>query len=57
MPVKRISSIPLTNGDVGRVLQTKDGLVMICENEKEIFDVKTFHTMEDVQNYEDSLQK
>ncbi|MDP1459773.1 hypothetical protein [Bacillus wiedmannii] len=57
MPVKHISSIPLINGDVGRVLQTKDGFVIICGNEKEIFDVKTFPTMEDVQNYEDSLQK
>ncbi|PEQ01870.1 hypothetical protein [Bacillus toyonensis] len=57
MPVKHISSIPLLNGDVGRVLQTKDGFVIICGNEKEIFDVKTFQTMEDVQNYENSLQK
>ncbi|PES01982.1 hypothetical protein CN345_18355 [Bacillus thuringiensis] len=57
MPVKHISSIQLTNRDVGRVLQTKDGFVIICGNEKEIFDVKTFPTMEDVQNYEDSLQK
>ncbi|WP_407060709.1 hypothetical protein [Bacillus mycoides] len=57
MPVKHFSSIPLTNGNVGRVLQTKDGFVIICGNEKEIFDVKIFPTMEDVQNHEDSLQK
>ncbi|PGA92418.1 hypothetical protein [Bacillus toyonensis] len=57
MPVKHISIIPLPNGDVGRVLQTKDGFVIICGNEKEVFDVKTFETMEDVHNYEESLQK
>ncbi|WP_255301000.1 hypothetical protein [Bacillus thuringiensis] len=57
MPVKHFSSIPLTNGNVSRILQTKGGFVIICGNEKEIFDVKTFPTMEDVQNHEDSLQK
>ncbi|MBG9617622.1 hypothetical protein [Bacillus cereus] len=57
MSVKHISSIPLPDGDVGRVLQTKDGFVIICGNEKEIFDVKTFQTMEEVQNYEDSLRR
>jgi hypothetical protein len=57
MPVKHISNIPLQNGDVGRVLQTKNGFIIICGNEKEIFDVKTFQTIEDVHNYEESLQK
>jgi hypothetical protein len=56
MPVKHISNIPLQNGDVGRVLQTKNGFIIICGNEKEIFDVKTFQTIEDVHNYEESLQ-
>ncbi|PGC93931.1 hypothetical protein [Bacillus toyonensis] len=57
LPVQHISSILLTNGAIGRVIQTKDGFVIICGNEKEIFDVKTFTTWEDVKNYEDSIQK
>ncbi|AHA75593.1 hypothetical protein YBT1518_32847 (plasmid) [Bacillus thuringiensis YBT-1518] len=57
LPVQHISSIPLANGDIGRVLQEKDGFVIICGNEKEIFDVKTFKMWEDVQIYENSIQK
>ncbi|MEK4418682.1 MULTISPECIES: hypothetical protein [Bacillus] len=57
MPIKHIFNISLSNGDIGRVLQTKDGFVIICGNEKEIFDVKTFQTIADVQNYKESVQK
>ncbi|MGG0325138.1 hypothetical protein [Bacillus mycoides] len=56
MPVKHISSIPLAGGDIGRVLQTKDGFLIICGNEKEIFDVKTFKTWEDIKEYENSIK-
>ncbi|MCQ6288589.1 MULTISPECIES: hypothetical protein [Bacillus cereus group] len=57
LPVQHISSIPLANGNIGRVLQAKDGFVIICGNEKEIFDVKTFKKWGDVQIYENSIQK
>ncbi|MEI4618189.1 hypothetical protein [Bacillus cereus] len=57
MPVQHISSIPLVNGNISRILQTKDGFVIICGDEKEIFDVKTFTTWKDVKNYENSVQK
>ncbi|HEF1880451.1 hypothetical protein [Bacillus thuringiensis] len=57
MPVQHIINIPLADGDIGRVLQTKDGFVLICGDEKEIFDVKTFKTWKDVKNYENSIQK
>ncbi|MEI4617340.1 hypothetical protein [Bacillus cereus] len=57
LPVQHISSIPLTDGNIGRVLQTKDGFVIICGDEKEIFDVKIFKTWDDVKNYENSVQK
>ncbi|WP_410991104.1 hypothetical protein [Bacillus cereus] len=57
MPVKHISNIQLSNGAIGRVLQTKDGFVIICGNEKEVFDIQTVETIEGVHNYEKSLQK
>ncbi|EKS8367029.1 MULTISPECIES: hypothetical protein [Bacillus] len=57
LPVQHISSISLANGDIGRVLQAKDGFVIIFGNEKEIFDVKTFKMWGDVQIYENSIQK
>ncbi|MCQ6343511.1 hypothetical protein NPM06_28770 [Bacillus cereus] len=55
MPVQHIINIPLADGDIGRVLQTKDGFVVICGDEKKIFDVKTFKTWDDVNNYENSI--
>lgn len=56
MHIEHPTSIPLPNGNVGRVLQAKNGFIIICGDEKEIFDVKTFKTMDDVKNYEKSLK-
>ncbi|WP_197233971.1 hypothetical protein [Bacillus cereus] len=50
MPVKHIFSIPLPNGNIGSVLQIKDGFIIICGSEKEVFDEQTFETMEVVHN-------
>ncbi|MDM5186344.1 hypothetical protein QUF99_02625 [Bacillus sp. DX4.1] len=57
MHIEHPTSIPLPNGNVGRVLQAKNGFIIICGDEKEIFGVKTFKTMDDVKNYEKSLKK
>ncbi|HEK9103355.1 TPA: hypothetical protein SUB30_004830 [Bacillus pseudomycoides] len=57
MNIKHPTSIPLLNGNVGRVLQTTDGFVVICGNEKEIFNVLVFRTMNEVKEYEMSLRK
>ncbi|SCN34147.1 hypothetical protein [Bacillus wiedmannii] len=53
--VKHLTSITLTDGGVGRVLETTDGFVVICGNEKGVFNVLIFKTMEDVKKYEQSL--
>ncbi|MFJ8219776.1 hypothetical protein [Bacillus cereus] len=53
--VKHLTSITLTDGGVGRVLEATDGVVVICGNEKGVFDVLIFKTMEDVKKYEQSL--
>ncbi|MGE7890752.1 hypothetical protein ACQKN7_25930 [Bacillus cereus] len=53
--VKHLTSITLTDGGVGRVLEATDGFVVICGNEKGVFDVLIFKTMEDVKKYEQSL--
>ncbi|HDR7356372.1 TPA: hypothetical protein QCX18_005647 [Bacillus wiedmannii] len=55
--VKHLTSITLTDGGVGRVLETTDGFVIICGNEKGVFDVLIFKTMEDVKKYEQSLTR
>ncbi|WP_254489676.1 hypothetical protein [Bacillus thuringiensis] len=53
--VKHLTSITLTDGGVGRVLEATDGFVVICGNEKGVFDVLIFKSMEDVKKYEQSL--
>ncbi|MDT3498840.1 hypothetical protein NLU03_33290 [Bacillus toyonensis] len=53
--VKHLTSITLTDGGVGRVLEATDGFVVVCGNEKGVFDVLIFKTMEDVEKYEQSL--
>ncbi|HDR8474861.1 TPA: hypothetical protein QC415_003816 [Bacillus cereus] len=53
--VKQLTSITLTDGGIGRVLEATDGFVVICGNEKGVFDVLIFKTMEDVKKYEQSL--
>ncbi len=53
--VKHLTSIKLTDGVVGRGLEATDGFVVVCGNEKRIFDVLIFKTMEDVEKYEQSL--
>ncbi|PEU86236.1 hypothetical protein CN386_00190 [Bacillus cereus] len=53
--VKHLTSITLTDGGIGRVLEATDGFVVICGNEKGVFDVLIFKTMEDVKKYEQSL--
>ncbi|MBV6681467.1 hypothetical protein [Bacillus thuringiensis] len=53
--VKHFTSITLTDGGIGRVLEATDGFVVICGNEKGIFDVLIFKTMEEVKKYEQSL--
>ncbi|AQY42460.1 hypothetical protein P4V72_05230 [Bacillus thuringiensis] len=55
--VKHLTSITLTDGGVGRVLEATDGFVVVCGNEKGIFDVLIFKTMEDVKKYEQSLKR
>ncbi|PEW07878.1 MULTISPECIES: hypothetical protein [Bacillus cereus group] len=53
--VKHLTSITLKDGGVGRVLEATDGFVVVCGNEKGIFDVLLFKNMEDVKKYEQSL--
>ncbi|MED2880075.1 hypothetical protein ACPC0Q_25235 [Bacillus bombysepticus] len=53
--VKHLTSIMLTDGGVGKVLEATDGFVIVCSNEKGVFDVLIFKTMEDVEKYEQSL--
>ncbi|PDZ04062.1 hypothetical protein CON03_20510 [Bacillus cereus] len=55
--VKHLTSITLTDGGVGRVLEATDGFVVICENEKGVFDVLIFKTLEEVKKYEQSLKR
>lgn len=55
MPVKHIFSISLENRYIGKTSQIKGGFVIICEDEKEIFNVKAFTTWEDVKNYENNI--
>ncbi|KAA0810537.1 hypothetical protein COA05_26130 [Bacillus thuringiensis] len=55
--VKHLTSIALTDGGVGRVLESTDGFVVVCGNEKGVFDVLIFKTMEDVKKYEQSLKR
>ncbi|PFL68391.1 hypothetical protein COJ27_06915 [Bacillus cereus] len=53
--VKHLTSITLTDAGVGRILEATDGFVVVCGNEKGVFDVLIFKTMEDVKKYEQIL--
>ncbi|MEQ3594185.1 hypothetical protein ABM560_21450 [Bacillus albus] len=55
--VKHLTSIPLTDGGVGRVLEATDGFVVVCGNEKGVFDVLIFKSLEEVKKYEQSLKR
>lgn len=57
MHIKHPTNILLPDKNIGRVLQTKDGYIIICGNEKEIFDVLVFKTMEEIINYEKNLKQ
>lgn len=57
MNIEHPTSILLPNGNVGRVLQASNGYVIICGDEKEIFDILVFKTMDDVINYEKELKQ
>ncbi|MGM2731310.1 hypothetical protein ACS2QU_26500 [Bacillus cereus group sp. Bce005] len=55
--VKHLTSIPLTDGGVGRALEATDGFVVVCGNEKGVFDVLIFKSLEEVKKYEQSLKR
>lgn len=55
--VRHLTNITLTDGGVGRVLEATDGFVVVCGNEKGVFDVLIFKNLEDVKNYEQSLKR
>lgn len=55
--VKHLTSIPLTDGGVGRVLEATDGFVVVCGNEKGVFDVLIFKSLEEVKKYEQDLAR
>ncbi|MGE6615091.1 hypothetical protein [Bacillus mycoides] len=55
LQLKHATSIKLTDDNVGKVLEATDGFVVICGNEKGIFDVLEFQTLEEVKSYEKSL--
>ncbi len=50
-------SISLGKGNVGSVLQAKDGLLVVCIDGEKIFDLKVFNTVDQVKAYEASLKK
>ncbi|MDO6663655.1 hypothetical protein Q4571_24265 [Bacillus thuringiensis] len=53
--LKHVTNIKLTDESVGKVLEATDGFVVLCGNEKGIFDVLEFQTLEEVKSYEMSL--
>ncbi|HDX9707902.1 TPA: hypothetical protein ROY17_005707 [Bacillus thuringiensis] len=57
MHIEHPTSIPLPDQNIGRVLKTSNGYIVICGNEKEVFDVLVFQTMEEVINYEKNLKQ
>ncbi|MEH7456100.1 hypothetical protein CON65_13905 [Bacillus pseudomycoides] len=58
MNVDHPVDISLGKGNVGKVLQATDGLVVVCVDGVKVFDVKTFATMDEVKQFEkDSIAK
>lgn len=57
LKVKHLTSIPLTDDGVGRVLEATDGFVVVCGNEKGVFDVLIFKSLEEVKKYEQDLAR
>lgn len=49
-------SISLKRGNVGSVIQAKDGLLLVCVDGNKIFDLKTFGSTDEVKAYEQSLR-
>ncbi|MCR1808174.1 hypothetical protein [Bacillus cereus] len=49
-------SISLKKGNVGSVIQAKDGLLVVCVDGNKIFDLKTFGSTDEVKAYEQSLR-
>ncbi|WP_251550787.1 hypothetical protein [Neobacillus muris] len=52
LEVEQPKSISVGNGNVGYVLQAKDGILVASTDGNTIFDVATFTTMEEVDQYE-----
>ncbi|PGT73588.1 hypothetical protein COD86_09805 [Bacillus cereus] len=55
LQLKHATSIALPDGNIGKVLEATDGFVVICGNDKGIFDLLEFQTLEEVKSYEKSL--
>ncbi|WP_462413580.1 hypothetical protein [Neobacillus sp. Marseille-QA0830] len=53
--VERPKSISVGNGNVGYVLQAKDGILVASTDGDTIFDVATFSTMDEVDQYEKNM--
>ncbi|KAB2460746.1 hypothetical protein F8160_00295 [Bacillus sp. CH126_4D] len=56
MNVDHPFSISLKKGNVGSVIQGKDGLLVVCVDGNKIFDLKTFSSIDEVKSYEQSLR-
>ncbi|XKK20061.1 hypothetical protein HFP66_01250 [Bacillus sp. A17A.1] len=56
MNVDHPFSISLKKGNVGSVIQAKDGLLVVCVDGNKIFDLKTFGSTNKVKAYEQSLR-
>ncbi|WP_428846018.1 hypothetical protein [Bacillus paramycoides] len=56
MNVDNPFSISLKKGNVGSVIQGKDGLLVVCVDGNKIFDLKTFSSIDEVKSYEQSLR-
>jgi len=55
LTVEQPKSISVGNGNVGYVLQAKDGLLVASTDGEKIFEVATFKTMEEVDKYEKDM--
>ncbi|EEL31228.1 Uncharacterized protein BC141101_06033 [Bacillus toyonensis] len=56
MNVDHPFSISLKKGNVGSVIQAKDGLLVVCVDGNKIFNLKTFGSTDEVKAYEQSLR-
>ncbi|MEI4718909.1 hypothetical protein [Bacillus cereus] len=56
MNVDHPFSISLKKGNVGSVIQAKDGLLVVCVDGNKIFDLKTFRSTDEIKAYEQSLR-